>query len=494
MLEDEVFELAQSGEKQATEPTKENEKVEIKPYKVFGQDFSLSDPDLIDYYKTRMKMMAIKYRLVGRVNSQGQYKIPDSIRYDLVGMEKEIEENGEDYYKAIALYMKKHFYFRIKIVPIEGGKAKASLYLSEYIEDFLGLEYIVSHIADFTDVYDDNFRIKLRKAFNLVDVATKVDDTAVPDLAVVMQDCFDLELVVGGLYDMASQIFVMRLLKALEEGGEAGAKVLAKYRELLAKSKDIEINDKFRYSHYKALLDRAIDELGGYEKIGLDPKVLQAIMKDINGTVKAIDNVSNKGMIEADLPDKPKDNKNPASKGKGGGGSKKTKSDGGKKESKKSEKPKKKKEEKKTEEVKKKGDGVSASSVEKIFKESEKVANSSSNQQDNLADEQEEENEEPIVHEEPVQNQEEIIDDDDFGMSQTQSTDKKENQAIITETTIVKEVETTSLINQDTGEVLGEKIEEKVTISQATAVLEGATEEGKNVLPQTESEDFEYSL
>ena len=318
MLEEEFVGMAEVGGKTPEEAQKEEAKVEIKPYKVFGQDFSLSDPDFIDYYKTRMKMMAIKYRLCGRVNDQGQYKIPDAIRFDLVKMEKEIEETGEDFYKAIALYMKKHFYFHVKIVQIEDGKAKASLFLSEYVEDFLGLDSIVSHVADFVDNYDDDFRIRVRKAFNLVDVATKVDDFAVPNIAVVMQDAMDLELVVGGLYDMASQIFVMRLLKALEESGEGGAQVLAKYRELLADN-EIELNEKFRYSSYKALLDRAVDECGGYEKLKIDPNITKSIIKEINGTVKAIDNASGKGgYVEPVMPQKLEEKKSAGTKSKGG--------------------------------------------------------------------------------------------------------------------------------------------------------------------------------
>lgn len=298
-----------SKEEDKTKQDKKEEKVEIKPYKVFDQDFSLTDPDFISYYKTRMKMMGVKFRLVGRINEQGQYKISNEIRYDLIDMEKEIEENGEDYYKAIALYMKKHFYFHVKIKLIEDGKAKASLYLSEYVQDFLGREFIVSHIADFVDKNDDEFRIKVRKAFNLVDVATKkIDDFDVPNLAVIMQDSFDLDSLVGGLYDMASQIYLLRLLKALEESGEKGALVVARYRELLADS-DIEINEKYRYTHYKALLDRAIDELGGYQQLQLDPKVIKPIVKDMNKTVKAIDSASMAGMLEADLPNKKSEEK-----------------------------------------------------------------------------------------------------------------------------------------------------------------------------------------
>ena len=347
---EEVFNLA-DGDKQQTvekqESTKEEVKVEVKPYMVFGQDFSLSNSYVIDYYKTRAKMMAIKFKLVGRFNENGLYKVANNIRYDLIKMEKEIDDSGEDFYKAIALYMKKYFYFHVKIEVIDEGKAKASLYLSEYVEDFLGENYITTHVADFIDVYDEEFRIKVRKAFNLVDVATRIDDFAVPELAVVMQDAFDLELVVGGLYDMASQIFVMRMLKALEENGEKGAKVLSRYRQLLAESKDIEINEKYRYSHYKALLDRAVDENGGYEKIGVETKVVESIMKDMNGTVKAIEKASGKGIIELDGPIKRYElNEGGSSGGKSGGkGGNKNKgsSDKGKEKNKKDKKEKDKK-------------------------------------------------------------------------------------------------------------------------------------------------------
>lgn len=294
------------GEKN-TEPSKVEESVddkekdkssEVKPYKVFASDISIVEAEFIDYYKTRLKIMAMKYKLVGKFDREGKYIIDDDIKRDLVKMEKEIEENGEEYYKAIALYMKKHFYFHIKIAIQDDGMAKASLFLSEYVEDFLENEYIVSHIADFVDIFDDDYRIKLRKAFHLVDVEVKVDDTAVPNLAVVMQDAFDFELIVGGLYDMASQIYIMRMLKLLEENGELGKKVLARYRELLV-DKDIEINEKFRYTRYKALLDRAIDEFGGLEKLGIEKGKLKEIVKDINNVIHAIDKASSKaGGIE----------------------------------------------------------------------------------------------------------------------------------------------------------------------------------------------------
>ncbi len=267
-----------------------------KPYNVFGTDLTVTKAEYITYQKYRMKIMKMKYKLVGHVDENGQYVIPDLIRRDLINMEKEIEDQNETYYKAIALYMKKHFYYSIRLSSA-GGTAKASLYLSEFVDDFLGHEFIVTHIADFEDVDDDEFRIKLRKAFHLVDVATKVDDFAVPELAVIMQDAFDFELIAGNLYDMASQIYLMKMLKELEEGGDLCKEVLAKYRELL-NGKNIEIDEKFRYTSYKALLDRIIDEYGGFEGIGLDPVKVSAIVREMNKTLYQVDQASMRGPLE----------------------------------------------------------------------------------------------------------------------------------------------------------------------------------------------------
>ncbi len=296
-MEEKKEQTSSKDEVKEQELEKEEKAPTPKPYPVFGTNCTATKAEFITYYKYRMKMMIMKYKLVGHVDDNGQYVIGENIKRDLVKMEKEIEDQAENYYKAIALYMKKHFYYSIRVQVLDDGRAKASLFLSEFVDDFLGHEYIVSHIADFVDVNDDDYRIKLRKAFHLVDVATKVDDFAVPDLAVIMQDAFDFELIAGDLYDAASQIYLMSMLKEIEESGPLGQEVLTKYRALLA-DKNIEVDEKFRYTSYKALLDRIIDEYGGYEGIGLDPAKVSAIVMEMNKTLQQVDKASMRGPLE----------------------------------------------------------------------------------------------------------------------------------------------------------------------------------------------------
>lgn len=97
----------------------EKEGVKIEPYKVFGRDFSLTDPDYIKYYKVRMNIMAVRYQLLGRVNKNGVYQIPAVIKQELVGMFKEIEDMDHDWYRASAVYMKNIIIFKLNLLCLK---------------------------------------------------------------------------------------------------------------------------------------------------------------------------------------------------------------------------------------------------------------------------------------------------------------------------------------------------------------------------------------
>lgn len=342
----EAFEAEQKAKAEA----EEEKKKQIPPYKVFGRDFSVTNPAYIEFYNDRLEMMVVQYKLVGRVNPQKQYIIPEKIKMDLVAMQKEIEEMGEDYYKVTALYMKKHFNFTIKLQMLEDKKAKASLFIAEYVGEYIDQNTLYTHIADFVDVYDDDYRIKLRKAFNLVDANAKNDDFNIPELAVLMQDLFDIDLYIGGLYDMASQIYVMRMLKLLEGGGEIELEVIKRYQKLLAKLEKGEFSPRDINTKHKELLDKAIDAIGGFDKLNIDKKQLLAILAEINKTNDAIKGLSVGGILEILNEENAGGgggSSGGGSKGGGKGKKKSAKKGGGSKDKKKDKKKEKKKDDKK---------------------------------------------------------------------------------------------------------------------------------------------------
>ena len=284
----------------ATEQSNQSKQIKIaKTYKVFDFNIETSNSTLIDFYKTSMKMLATRFQLVGFFNDKGQYIIKDEIKKDLVKMYKEINDSGEFFYKANIVYMKKYFYFDVKISLIDDKKAKASLYLSEFVDDALKENYIISHIADYIDEYDSQFRIKVRKVFNLVDVALKNEDYEIADLAIFMQDIYDVNKYVGNLYDISAQIYVMRILKLLENAGPIGIKILKRYKELIVDKEEEYKNDKFKNSRYKYLLDRAINENGGLEKLPIQPEKIKDIVSEVNKSAKAIESLQSRaGAVE----------------------------------------------------------------------------------------------------------------------------------------------------------------------------------------------------
>lgn len=293
-------------EKELEKSDQPNEKPQnpIKPLKVYGSEYETSDEDEISYYKTMFRMLSIKCGLVGRFTRTGKYIIPDEIKTDLVKINKEISDSGENFYKANTQYMRKNFFFVVRMEMIDDVKAKASLYLQEEADNVFAGQYLTSHIADFVDDYNEYFRINVRKVFNLLDVAIINEDYRVPNLAVLLQDYIDLELFVAGLYDTACQIYLLKMLKLLEEeGGEEGLEILKRYKELIAHLEIEKMSGKYKYTNYKNMLDKAILEKGGLQKLPVAQNKVKEIVKEMNKSVKSIEDLKLKpGAIEVMKP------------------------------------------------------------------------------------------------------------------------------------------------------------------------------------------------
>ena len=292
-------------EKKVEEKKQETEgKVEIKEsYHVFGTDIEIKDADLIEFHKERFRTFTVIDNLVGTFNHKGLYIISVDVKRDLVNMPKEIEDMGEDFYFASNIYMKKYFYYKVEIAKIENGKAKASLYLMEKATHVLDDGYLTTHVADFVDTYDLNFRLKVREKFNLQTVKVPVSDLNVPNLAIVMQDNYDLLHVFGDLYDISSQIYVIQMLKILEAYGAKGKEVIELFETLKKESKEDLAKPETKNMVLKILLDKAIDKKGGFEKIGenkpeLKPAVIKAVKENTKSTQEIETVKTGKGPVE----------------------------------------------------------------------------------------------------------------------------------------------------------------------------------------------------
>ena len=284
--------VGQEREQEKSDQPNEKPQNPIKPLNVYGSEYETSDEDEISYYKTMLRMLSIKCALVGRFTRAGKYIIPDEIKTDLVKMNKEISDSGENFYKANTQYMRKNFFFVVRMEMIDDVKAKASLYLQEEADGVFNGQYLTSHIADFVDDYNEYFRINVRKVFNLLDVAIINEDYKLPNLAILLQDYIDLELFVAGLYDTACQIYLLKMLKLLEEeGGEEGLEILKRYKELIAHLEIEKMSGKYKYTNYKNMLDKAILEKGGLKKLPVAQNKVKEIVKEMNKSVKSIEDL-----------------------------------------------------------------------------------------------------------------------------------------------------------------------------------------------------------
>ena len=272
-------EAKQSGEAKAESADKKGEekKEEVPPFVTYGGDVTIKEADNIFYYKTRYRFLTATFKLVGKFDSKGRYIVSDDVKRELIKLVKEIDFASEDEYRASISYFGKEFRFLVKITPLNDGKSKASLYMEEYVGKSLKEEYLVTKIADYVDKNDDEFRIKVRKAFSLSDIAIAINEFEVPNITVIMQNALDVDLVVGELFDMASQIYLLRLLKLLEETPE-GREIIAKYKSLLDGSENA-FERKFTY--LRMLLERVIDDNGGFEVLGLKKEDKKKLVNDL---------------------------------------------------------------------------------------------------------------------------------------------------------------------------------------------------------------------
>ena len=54
----------------------------------------MTEGDIIDYYRTRMKIMVMRFMLVGRIDDKGVYRIKDEIKLEISIKDTYINYNG----------------------------------------------------------------------------------------------------------------------------------------------------------------------------------------------------------------------------------------------------------------------------------------------------------------------------------------------------------------------------------------------------------------
>ena len=228
-------------------------------FQVFGnENIILSKIDFLDYQKISNKMLFLRYHLLGQFDEKGKYYIKDDIKKDLIKAQKEIQVEDGDGYVVHLRYAKMTFEFEVNLT-YKDTTANAQLVLVEKVD-----EQIVKTVIDsFEEKNDEEFRINVRKRYNLVDVAFTIRDEEVPNLNIWLYWQSEEELYWHDIYEMGSQFFILRAIAILQSYGEIGANILEAYYKQLEKEQILSNN----FSQMKEILDEVVNSFGGYEKI-----------------------------------------------------------------------------------------------------------------------------------------------------------------------------------------------------------------------------------
>ena len=288
---DKVLEQKEDSQKQenVSQGKEEEQKIE---YKVFGnEDLLLKKIDFLDYQKISNKMLFLQYHLLGQFDNVGNYYINNDIKKDLIKVQKEIQVEDSNGYVAHLRYAKLVFEFEINLTYNE-DRAKASLVLVEKLYD----QTVKTVIDTYEEENNSDFRINVRKRYNLVDVAFTIRDEEVPNLNIWLYWQSEEYLYWQDLYEMGSQFFVLKAIAILETYGEKGAEIINIYKQQVEFVK--EKNGDPKFSKLKEILDKVVNKFGGYEKLDEGNRKLGKLAQEFSKPFFSKDN-SKASIVEA---------------------------------------------------------------------------------------------------------------------------------------------------------------------------------------------------
>ena len=259
---------------------------------------------LKNYEKIFNKYRKMKNNLLGEYDEKGEYKIKDEmILKKLLEMPKKFEEKDSDIVYLSAKF--DTFVLNFKIVfEISPEFCNAYLYFIE-VEDVL--DETVKHVTlldTILDVYSPKFKEEVFNEWKVYleeDVYSK-DDFLRSLLNKQKEDCkFSEELV-----EILSQLFLLRMLKALENCGDLGKKILEEYNKFLAGATAKDPSLALDNARMKMILDYIIRKNNGYEQIAKTQEGLAVLAGFVNPMKRVF---SEPSIIEGLGKDKEKEKK-----------------------------------------------------------------------------------------------------------------------------------------------------------------------------------------
>ncbi len=206
--------------------------------------------------------------LLGEFSADGKYSIKDEkILQNLVSMPKIFQEKVDNTIYAYAKYDGINLNFKIDM-DISESYCSAEIYLVEVEHDVEGDNKYLTPLSNMVEIYSPKFRDHIFKAWNINLEETPLEKDEAKDYV------FEYLRTIRGQYDfnkelieILSQLYVVRLLKLLDNCGELGMKIQADYKMLLEKLLKKDPSLAQDYSRLKQILDKMIEKNKGFDTI-----------------------------------------------------------------------------------------------------------------------------------------------------------------------------------------------------------------------------------
>lgn len=236
--------------------------------------------DEISRYQTKRENL-----LLGEYSADGKYSLTDdTLMQDLVSMPKVLQERVDNVVYAHTKYKGYNLNFKVEL-DISESYCSAEMFLIE-IEH--GVDEDIKHLTslgNFVEMYSPSFKENVYKTWNI-----NLQETPLDKDDVVFKNLKELEGEYNfskELIEILSQLYIVRLLKLLDNCGTLGLKIQGDYRALVEEliRKDPSLAQD--HTRLKQILDKMIAKHNGFDTILSKPEGAE-ILKNFSEPISRV--------------------------------------------------------------------------------------------------------------------------------------------------------------------------------------------------------------
>ena len=261
----------------------EQEKKEL--YKVFWSGEDVSAEYLSEYYKNELERIKHENGLMGEFKASGKYVFSPEVKRGLIAIKKKIEDKKDNTYLLISKTTQTLFSFKMRIFEVEGQKdlLAANLYLIEIVDDERMEKSLITFVAQYVDLNNDEFINKVKYMFN-ISVDGEFAEYEKKENESIILPLLPAYKVPAISQEEIDKNYVERMLEELENCGDIGKKILDAFK---LKTKTEKEDQKISFTLQRKMLNAIIEKNKAMPLLVSNTSVVE-IIKTYNDHIKAI--------------------------------------------------------------------------------------------------------------------------------------------------------------------------------------------------------------